>query len=100
MSCPNADKETYLDTTVDQWREAIAKLETQSDPGLTMWEISDRIGYGITATKQKIRKLIALGKCRQGYAIKKNSAGQFRRVPVYQLLPEVKSRKTSTFGYK
>jgi DNA-directed RNA polymerase specialized sigma24 family protein len=75
----------FLETTVDQWREA---LMPKDDPGLTLIEISDETGISLRTAQRRIRKLLKAGECKKGMATRTDSLGRVQRVPVYQMIEE------------
>lgn len=80
------DEVGQLDTTVEEWREA---LEVKDDPGETITELMERLGIKRTRLRTMINKLVKEGKAKRGYASRKNSyRGKSYQCAVYQLLKE------------
>ena len=81
-----------LDTTVDEWREALHDI-TQDDPGETVRELCARLGGGKTAIRDMLETLIEKGRCKKGRAMRTRCDGVRYFAPVYQLITPRKEKK-------
>jgi len=74
-----------LDTTVDEWRAEMEKLE-EGAPGITITELKRKMGWSKHMVQTRIEKLLSAGRCIRGMGKRVDSAGRLIRVPVYQLV--------------
>ena len=77
------DAET-LDTTVDEWRVEIGRME--DPPGSTIKELAEISGRGLTSTRNLMDRLYREKKVRKIRAIRTNEDGLRYGVSVYQLI--------------
>lgn len=86
------DSETLLDTTVNEWRTEIERLE-RGDPGETIGELCKTLKMGRTSLQRKVSKLIKEGRCTEGRGVRYTPSGRLYPVAVYQLISEKKRSK-------
>lgn len=84
-SAPNEESST-LDTTVDDWRTEIEKLETEGDPGFTVEELAQELDCATTTARRRAHALVKRGICVQGRGIRRAKDGRIKRLPVFQLI--------------
>ena len=77
-----------LNTTVDEWRAEITKLEPRNSPGKTIVELSKELELSPTTLYRHIRKLIQSGRCVTKGGQRTDNRGRRYNVTVYQLIPQ------------
>lgn len=82
-----------LDTTIDEWRAEMERLRGGNDPGKTTAELARELGIPERTMLRQVRKLVEEGRCVVGTTTRLTTAGHCRRVPVYQLISNKKSKK-------
>ena len=77
-----------LDTTVDEWREALGGLN-ENVPGMTSEELSDKFGISQRAIQVRIKKLLEAGGCKvSGTRRRMDTVGRMIWIPVYKITEE------------
>jgi predicted ArsR family transcriptional regulator len=80
-------KENELDTTVDEWREALEMSVVDNDPSWkTATEIADSLGVNRTSVTRRLRKLIKSGNCLQGKCRRLDGTGRPQFLPAYKMV--------------
>lgn len=78
-----------LDTTIDEWREAIENACIKCDaPGETLVELSKRLEIPETTIRRRIYRLLLEGRCVSGTGFRRDRKGRYYNVTVYQLIPK------------
>ncbi len=84
----NLDSGT-LDTTVDEWQEAIGDAYIKCDAeGRTLMELSEELQIPETTMRRHILKLLSESRCTSGTGFRMDRRGRFYNVMVYQLTPK------------
>lgn len=80
----NTIQDNTLDTTIDEWRKEMEKLD-KGDPGTTIMELAVKFNLCRATMQKRINKLIDEGRCIRGIGTRTDQGGRQQRVPVYQL---------------
>ena len=87
------DAET-LDTTIDEWRAEVHRLEKSSDiNGLTITELMKSLDLTRWGANELVRQLTANMRCESGSSTRKDRTGRSYHVTVYQLTNSPNKRK-------
>ena len=80
-----------LDTTVDEWREALADAsEVSNIDGKTASELARELNCSETTMRLKLNGMVLTGRCRRLRGGRIASDGRLMSVNVYQLIPKEK----------
>ena len=81
-----------LDTTVDEWRAEMEKLQYLDDPGKTISELAKEYGINKGTVARHVSNLVDKGECIKGANTRIDSSGRRQAVIVYQLKKEKKGK--------
>jgi len=79
-------EEKELDTTVEEWKNAIEEMCYPNDPGITCNELQEKLNINRYVAKLIIKKKTKEGKCICGKNTRLDALGRRQVVPVYQLI--------------
>ena len=88
-------EENELDTTVEEWKNAIEEMYYPNDPGFTRRELQDKLNVTYWAVTKILEQMLSEGRCIRGKGTRIDSVGRKQAIPVYQLI--TKGAKNANF---